>query len=167
MGYTSRHLVPGEEIIYTGKVSPAIFISPVLLLIVGLVAVGRGITLPLENEADIELLMLAGAVCLLFGFISLIGKIFTALFTEFTITNKRCILKKGFIAIVVSDIALDKCEGMVFNQSLIGRMFGYGRIGATTGGNTQTFGGLARPFDFRNQLFVAMEEAKSKMYSRP
>lgn len=166
MGYTSRHLVPGEEILYTGKVSKAIFIGPVCSLIVGAVAICVGGSLPLENETDVELLLFVGAAFGVYGLLSFVSKIFTALFTEFTITNKRCILKKGFISIVVSDIALDKCEGMVFNQSLLGRILGFGRVGATTGGNSQTFGGLADPIDFRNQLFVAMEAAKSKMYSK-
>ena len=48
--------------------------------------------------------------------------------TEIAITNKRLIYKKGLIARTVGEMSIDRIEGVNVLQSILGRIFGYGRI---------------------------------------
>lgn len=48
--------------------------------------------------------------------------------TEMAITNLRVVYKRGMVARHVGEIAVDRIEGVVVLQSLMGRMFDYGRL---------------------------------------
>jgi len=48
--------------------------------------------------------------------------------TEIVITSDRLIYKRGWIARHVEEIALNRIEGVVLDQTVMGRMLGYGRI---------------------------------------
>jgi len=71
-------------------------------------------------------------------------------FSEFAITNRRVIIKKGFIARDTFEMNLSKIESVNVDQSVMGRILNYGSmtiIGA--GGTRETFHKIARPLDFR------------------
>jgi uncharacterized membrane protein YdbT with pleckstrin-like domain len=48
--------------------------------------------------------------------------------TEIGITTHRFILKTGWIRRDTQEIALDNIEGVMVNQSVLGRIFGYGQV---------------------------------------
>ena len=48
--------------------------------------------------------------------------------SEIAVTNKRLVYKTGLIARQVGEIGIDRIEGVNIAQSILGRMFGYGRI---------------------------------------
>ena len=48
--------------------------------------------------------------------------------TEIAITNQRLVFKQGLLARRVGEIAVDRIEGVSVLQSLLGRIFNYGRI---------------------------------------
>ncbi|MDC1683656.1 PH domain-containing protein, partial [Phocaeicola vulgatus] len=50
------------------------------------------------------------------------------------------------------DIDENKCEGIRINQSLMGRMLGFGSIVVTTGGVTNKFDFITNPIKFRNEI---------------
>lgn len=48
--------------------------------------------------------------------------------TEVVITSDRLIYKRGWIARHVEEIGLNRMEEVVLDQTVIGRLLGYGRI---------------------------------------
>lgn len=48
--------------------------------------------------------------------------------TEIAITNRRLIYKKGLVARQVGEISADRIEGVDVLQTILGRIFGYGRL---------------------------------------
>ncbi|MFN3827745.1 MAG: PH domain-containing protein [Micavibrio sp.] len=48
--------------------------------------------------------------------------------TEIAITNMRLIFKRGLVARYVGEMSIDRIEGVNVLQSILGRIFGYGRI---------------------------------------
>ena len=50
------------------------------------------------------------------------------------------------------ELVLNKCEGIRINQSLMGRMLGFGSIVVTTGGVTNKFDFITNPIKFRNEI---------------
>jgi uncharacterized membrane protein YdbT with pleckstrin-like domain len=74
-------------------------------------------------------------------------------FSEFGITNKRLIIKTGILSRRTLELNLSKIESVNVNQSLLGRMLGYGSIGVIgTGGTKEYFVSIKNPLEFRRKF---------------
>jgi uncharacterized membrane protein YdbT with pleckstrin-like domain len=72
---------------------------------------------------------------------------------EFAVTNKRVILKTGFVRNKTAEMFLAKVESVGVEQSVLGRLLGYGSIVIRgTGGSLEPFSDIARPLEFRRQI---------------
>ena len=70
--------------------------------------------------------------------------------SEYAITNKRVIIKIGLISRKTLEMNLSKIESVNVDQSIFGRILGYGAITIIgTGGTRETFSDLANPIQFR------------------
>ena len=76
---------------------------------------------------------------------------------EYVITNKKVILKSGFLSRDALELILNKCEGLRINQSIMGRILGFGSIVVTTGGATNTFNYITNPMKFRNEINAQLQ----------
>ena len=69
---------------------------------------------------------------------------------EFVITNKRIIIKTGLIARKTVEMNLSKIETVNVDQSIFGRILGYGTITIVgTGGTRESFAKIKSPLKFR------------------
>ena len=72
---------------------------------------------------------------------------------EFVITNKRVIIKTGFIARKTLELNLTKIESVGVDQSILGRLLGYGRIIINgTGGTRESFFKINDQLNFRKKF---------------
>lgn len=70
--------------------------------------------------------------------------------SEFAVTDKRVIMKMGWISRRVLELNLHKIESVNVYQSLLGRILRYGTITVIgTGGTRETFDRIAHPLAFR------------------
>jgi uncharacterized membrane protein YdbT with pleckstrin-like domain len=82
-----------------------------------------------------------------------IGPLIEMASNEFAITNKRVLVKEGLIARRGIDMAVSKVESVSVNQSILGRILGYGTIVIRgTGGTNEPFHKIANPMEFRKQF---------------
>jgi len=73
--------------------------------------------------------------------------------SEFVITNRRIIIKRGFIARNSFEMNLSKIESVNVDQSVMGRILNYGSITIIgTGGTRETFHNIAKPLLFRRSF---------------
>lgn len=73
--------------------------------------------------------------------------------SEFAITNKRIIIKVGFISRRTLEMNLSKVESVNVNQGILGRILGYGTIIVIgTGGTKEPFESIADPLAFRKKF---------------
>lgn len=156
MGYIEKNLVPGETVFYKTRLHWIVLIWPlvggVVLGGVGLVFVvggceasGKGSSYP--GMITVGLLLLFGAVILL-G-LGLIRKNST----EAAVSNKRVLIKSGFINRKSIEALLPKIESIGVDESGLGRMLGSGSVIVRgTGGTFETFGRIAHPNEFRQQV---------------
>jgi len=73
--------------------------------------------------------------------------------SEFAITNKRVIIKVGLISRRTLEMNLTKIESVNVNQSILGRMLGYGTIVVIgTGGTREIFAGICDPTTFKKKF---------------
>jgi len=81
-----------------------------------------------------------------------IAPLIQSLTSEFAITNKRIIIKVGFISRRTLEMNLGKVESINVDQSILGRILGYGTINIIgTGGTKEPFADISDPLDFRKQ----------------
>ncbi len=70
--------------------------------------------------------------------------------SEFAITNKRVIIKVGLVSRRTVEMNLSKVESVNVDQSILGRILGYGSIMVIgTGGTREGFKNIAKPLLFR------------------
>ena len=70
--------------------------------------------------------------------------------SEFVITNRRIVIKTGFISRSTFEMNLTKIETVNVDQSVMGRILNYGSITIIgTGGTKEIFHNIARPMEFR------------------
>ncbi len=70
--------------------------------------------------------------------------------SEFVITNRRIVIKTGFISRSTFEMNLSKIETVNVDQSVMGRILNYGSITIIgTGGTRELFHNIAKPMEFR------------------
>ena len=73
--------------------------------------------------------------------------------TEFGVTNKRMIVKVGFIRRRTLELLLRQVEALSVDQSLSGRMLDYGTITLSgTGGVREVFHRVREPLELRRRI---------------
>ncbi|MGE0046846.1 MAG: PH domain-containing protein [Hyphomonadaceae bacterium] len=115
-------------------------------------------TIEMRGRWPLVFWLAAWAVLLLLG-VFVVGVIIFAiaaihmLTTEFAVTDQRVILKRGLIARDTQELAVSSVEGVQLEQSIIGRIFGYGRLIVTGTGEARiVFPPMAEPIEFRRAI---------------
>ena len=73
--------------------------------------------------------------------------------TELAVTNRRVIYKRGFISRHTIEMNMDKVESVDVDQTILGRMMGYGNIVVRgTGSGLEPMRDIADPLTFRNHV---------------
>ncbi len=77
--------------------------------------------------------------------------------SEYAITNRRVIVKVGLISRRTLEMNLSKIESIKVDQSIFGRILGYGDIVIVgSGGTSEAFDTIAAPLEFRRQYQQAL-----------
>jgi len=139
MRYIDESLANGETIIQRGKWPTIFWVGAwAALLLLGIVAVG------------------------VFMFTAAAIKMKT---TDFAVTNRRVILKRGWLNRHTQELAVESVEGVSLNQSLIARLFGYGRVVVTgTGDAIIAFPPMAHPVAFRRAIEAARADCGGEVH---
>jgi uncharacterized membrane protein YdbT with pleckstrin-like domain len=79
--------------------------------------------------------------------------------SEYAITNKRVIIKVGLISRRTVEMNVQKVESIAVNQSILGRILGYGDITVVgTGASRETFEQISKPIKFRKTFQEVQNE---------
>lgn len=103
-----------------------------------------------EYETDFHWIIFFSVTSLMTLFIKPVIDMWTS---EFTITNKRVIIKTGLISINTVEINLQRIESVNVDQSILGRILGFGDIDIVgTGGTREKFSNIVNPLRFRKRF---------------
>jgi hypothetical protein len=142
--YTESQLLPGERIKYEARLHLLPFIPAYMAG--GILAVAGIIGLGLQ----MWWLAIAGFAL---GIPTLVWTYITRTTSEFCITDRRVVIKVGWIRRRTHETMLSKVETIGVEQSLVGRLLDYGTIVVMgTGGTKEPFRNIARPLEFRRQV---------------
>jgi len=153
--YVEKIVGHGERIIHVGRLSLVTILSSVL----GgtfLVAVAIGLLLIPVGSPDITR-ALAGIAAAL-GVLVIVIALIRRSSTELAVTNRRVIAKFGWIARRTVEMNLAKIESVRVEQTVMGRLFGFGSIILTgTGATMDPIRFIADPIAFRQAIQAATD----------
>ena len=93
------------------------------------------------------------------GIIIILSAVFTYISTELAVTNKRVVVKTGFIKRSTIELNLSKVESIQVHQGLFGRILNYGSLVVSGAGNPQApIPNIADPMSFRRLATEAQEQ---------
>ena len=167
MSYVQKHLLEGETIVYETRLHWVVLIGPVLLgLLFGLTGVGMFVLsgrTAADQSAAHQSLMVLGAVFFFVALIFIVRGIVWRNATEMTVTNKRVFVKVGLAARRTIELLLSRVESIGVEESVTGRMLGYGTVIVHgTGGTPEVFNMIAHPLEFRTQVQQQIEKSQAK-----
>ena len=145
MSYVERNLLPNEEITYRARLHRIVYFLPdCVFLVAVLVGLAGGA-------------WIAAAVIAAIGVVLFIPPWIRSASSEFAITNKRVLVKVGLIRRHSLELLLQKVEGIGVDQSVLGRILGYGTITVSgVGGTKESFRMISDPLEFRRQVQASL-----------
>jgi uncharacterized membrane protein YdbT with pleckstrin-like domain len=139
MGYIESNLLPDEKIVYTAKLHWIIFWKSWALIVLGIVF--------------LLIQPIVAGIIIAIGIFATISPIIDYATSEFGVTNKRVIIKVGFLRRKTLELLLRHVEAISVDQSVAGRILNYGSVTLTgTGGVREVFHNISAPLDFRRQI---------------
>jgi uncharacterized membrane protein YdbT with pleckstrin-like domain len=168
MSYVRKHLLEGETIVYETRLHWIILVAPVVLaLLFALTGVGMFVLSARatgDHAAAHQPTMILGAIFLGIALLALLRGILVRNATEMTVTNRRVFIKVGMAARRTVELLLSRVESIGVEESVIGRMLGYGTVIVHgTGGTPEIFRMIDRPLEFRTQVQQQIEQSQGKL----
>ena len=163
MGYVQNNLNAGERILYATQLHwivlwRSIFVEAIFSA-AGIALLVWDATAEHTERGQAQAAAIAGLILILFGSVILAVAVIRRNATEMAVTNKRIIIKVGFLTKRTIELFLAKVESVGVEQTLFGRMLGYGSITVRgTGGTNEPFSHVANPLEFRRQVQHQIEE---------
>jgi len=162
-GYVERVLVPGEKVLYWGKVTWVMYMPGTIFCLLALAAakylpdlerkyytlyrIDQWLAqyLPVEHAAE--------AVTFLFfvvGIYYIIRAYIICNYTELAVTDKRVISKMGVFDTITTEIDRHKIAGVIISQTLNGKIYNYGKIVLRGySGHISGLPPISKPYDFQ------------------
>jgi len=157
MSFVDQNLIPGETVLYRTRLHwivllvPAfisvIFAVPAILFLKGTIPAAGTKAGPLDLIAWVAL------VCAVISLVIIGAGMLYRSSTEMAVTNNRVMMKTGLISRRSVEIVLSKIESLTVDQSIPGRIFGFGTVTVRgTGGTPETFMKIAHPLELRQKV---------------
>jgi uncharacterized membrane protein YdbT with pleckstrin-like domain len=155
-----NELMPGETLVMKEHQHWIVMIKP-LLLPIGLVVLAVVFDLLPNIQSDYKTLGTLVVVALLGLWLIVVWIRWNS--RSFTITDRRVILDTGILSRASKVIALDRVQDISTNQSLLGRMLGYGEIEIDSAGaaGAEVLNALPHPQRFRDEVFSRAEKLRT------
>jgi len=151
MSYVTQVLQPGETLRFRTNIHWFVYLKALVALIVGLALLGWYY---FEGQS-IFVLLFGGVVFTLTALVLAIPAWLRRFGTEVAVTDRRVIYKTGLIQRHTIEINIDKVESADVNQSILGRIFGFGSITIRgTGEGVEPLRNIAQPLGLRSAVLV-------------
>jgi uncharacterized membrane protein YdbT with pleckstrin-like domain len=150
MDYVTRVLQPGESVVHVTRLHWIIFLAAILWFVAALAS----LIAALSVDGDLRIAGEALAVFfVVFALAAAIPALIRRVTTELAVTDRRVIYKSGIISRHTLEMNRSKVESVDVDQSLLGRLLGFGTIVVRgTGGSLEPIRMIGDPLTFRSQI---------------
>jgi hypothetical protein len=165
MAYVLDNLLKNERITYEARLHwTAVFSGKLrIMAAVGLLAAIGAVFL-----RDTEPGLYLGASAAGLWFVVLISGLVERSSSEFAVTNRRLLIKVGLVRRRTLDLNLSKVESVEVDQTVAGRLLGYGQIEVIgTGGSREAFDRVSQPLAFRKAVHEAAQALHEVRETQP
>lgn len=154
MSYYEKVLAPGETVRAIGHLHWMVFVHAILLLLLAIAVFVVGQVLPLDPAA-FQAVNYVGLALLVLALLAWIRALIRRAGTEIVVTDKRVIFKRGFISRYTIEMSIAKIETVDVEQSIGGRIFGYGTLLIRgTGSGLEPLQRIGHPLQLRNAIVL-------------
>ncbi len=151
MSYVNEVLQPGETVKFRTNVHWSVYLKAMTALVIGLALLAWY----WQDGTGNMVLLLAAAAFGVSAVILAVPPFLTRWGTEIAITDRRIIYKTGLIQRHTVEISMDKVESVDVDQSVLGRVFGYGTVTVRgTGEAAEPLRNVAAPIALRTAVLV-------------
>jgi uncharacterized membrane protein YdbT with pleckstrin-like domain len=151
MSYVNEVLQPDETVRFRTNVHWSVYLNAITALVIGLALLAWY----WQDGAGNVVLLLAAAAFGVSALILVVPPFLKRLGTEIAITDRRIIYKTGLVERHTVEISMDKVESVDVDQSVLGRIFGYGTVTVRgTGEAAEPLRNVAAPIALRNAVLV-------------
>jgi uncharacterized membrane protein YdbT with pleckstrin-like domain len=151
MKYVEQVLQPGETLIYATSLHWLVYFRAIMLLVLAaicLIASWRFTDAVINPALEI----IAGLLVLL-ALVSALRALIRRATTELAVTDRRVIYKTGIFQRHTMEMNRSKVETIGVDQSILGRILGYGTVIVRgTGGSFEPIGFIGDPLTFRSHI---------------
>lgn len=164
MSYVERNLVPGETLLYQTRHHWVVLLLPTIvalvlgipggaLLMEAVIARDTNGVVIWNSTISPKGMAIVGGVLLFIAMVIFVYGIAKRNATEMAVTNKRVLIKTGMASRRTLDMMLSTVESIGVEETVLGRMMGYGTVIVRgTGGTPETFLVIAHPQEFRKNV---------------
>ncbi len=162
MSYLDELLGQGEAILFTSRRHGFILAARILaeIILLGLLLAAAAFARAADLADQGQLIALIALAVGLFVVLSALGDYLRWRNEQYVVTDRRVLQLKGVINKRVLDSSLEKINDVELQQSLFGRMFGYGTIEILTASEEaiNRMEAIADPVEFKR----AMQDARAR-----
>lgn len=145
--YVDQILQPGEKVLYSTTIHGIIYLPGMLCWLISAAA--------FAGVAIMPPLLIVSAVFAAIGLVLVFRAWFRRWTTETDVTNMRVVHKEGFIQRRTFEMSLDKVESVDVDQSIPGRIFGWGDVTIRgVGEGVERVKMIGSPIEFRSHITV-------------
>ncbi len=150
MSDLEKHLLPGESLLFRTRLHWSLYVPPVLFTLF--------VAVPIAVLLFVNALVPWIAAPLVVGFSWLLAAHIRRASSEFAVTNKRVVIRVGVFTTRSQELLPSKIEGVGVEQTMWGKLFGFGDIEVTgSGGTRERFAAIQAPLEFRRAIQQATD----------
>lgn len=152
MSYTVRTLSKGEEIKVVAKLHWMNYAIAAFLFLVAIICSVFCFRLYQASSYNNLMAFICGfaAVSVFFGALVSLLSLFTR---EMVVTNKRVVSRWGVVSVRTDELKINRIESVEINQSVLGRILGYGTIlFSGTGTSKARFSNVEKPWEMKSMI---------------
>ena len=163
MSYIDRSLGDGETVIVRAHFHWLYVTTAWLCLLVPLIVAFVAWSWTQDHPESETTYGIGAGVLFVLGLITFLRMMFRQWSTEIGITSHRFVERYGLLSMRTNEIALPNIEGVRINQSILGRIFGYGTVKIEgTGVDSVTTPTIADPVGFVRAIQTAREHTAAR-----
>ncbi|NAW51885.1 PH domain-containing protein [Elizabethkingia argentiflava] len=140
---------------YEAKIHWISYVLPVFFIIIGSVGVISFLLLEYKDMIDFPGLI---SLFLIYLFIRGLLRLLRNRSTKIYITDNHLTFSTGILGKTLSDLSLNKLEGMLLHQSFLGKALNFGTLVVTTGDVTNTYF-IEHPMELRNAIMMLKDNS--------
>ena len=153
MAYVDEILEPGETIVFKTRLSWTLYGPAIFELVIALALLIGSFSFPAAPSGVVFAIFILAGLAALAALASFLRAWFRRWTTEIAVTNRRVILKRGFIRRHTVEMNMQKVESVDVDQTQLGRLFNFGTVTIKgTGSTLESLTMIDHPLKLRSAI---------------